>query len=131
MQRLIQSAAIILLIAACQPAAVLPEETVLPPTQTDLPPTPTPTATSTALPATAIQSTQGAPASCAEVDQNPPELTFELAYCLGSLCMAQSEAECVAVDVLGSEGIVSGSDGWPDCAWHADEEPLNACRPNR
>ena len=86
---------------------------------------PTTTPTPTLYPLAAM------PDVCSQIDWNPPELTFEVAYCQGDFCRAGSRTECESIDVLAGEGIVSGADDVADCQWIDGVDLLNACRPNR
>lgn len=70
--------------------------------------------------------------SCAEVDWNTPDLTFEMTYCRGDICDAiKNQNGCQGQDVVKIENgwIVEGSDGIPDCEWLGC--PVNHCWPNR
>ena len=71
--------------------------------------------------------------TCASVNRNPPELTFELSYCQGDLCRdASTQADCESRDVVTECGrIASGTDGKADCRWIGTSGPAVACQPNK
>ncbi len=124
--------------ASCR--SVLAEQSI-PLTDTGRPPTalnalptikPMAAATSTLLPLTdAVTPTAVMGELCSGIDMNPPELTFEAAYCAGGDCVtAQTQAACEAIDVLGSTTeIVAGQDGIPDCVWREDNPRRMGCYP--
>jgi hypothetical protein len=79
--------------------------------------------------------------SCAQIDHEPAERTFELAYCKGVFCESvpgvdgqgqtvRSKAACERIDVIMGQPTRSGSDGKPDCQWDDTVDPLNAWTPN-
>lgn len=65
------------------------------------------------------------PMICKNIDLNPQEMTFELAYCQGNYCVSKL-ADCNSADIMKIEDgkILSGQDGKPDCEW---SEESNHC----
>lgn len=69
--------------------------------------------------------------TCIGIDNNPPELTFEAAYCNGTYCSdAVDKDDCELRDMIKirNNKIISGQDGQADCKWDTDQ---NICFPNR
>jgi len=68
--------------------------------------------------------------SCANVDRNPPELTFEVSYCNGDYCRdAKNKVDCESRDMIKIQdnAIVSRKDGKGDCTWLPAQQ---FCTPN-
>lgn len=78
--------------------------------------------------------------SCRDNERNPPLLTFDLAYCVGTVCgskqhahgesaVVRSKEVSKRIDVLMEQRARSGQAGTRDCVWAAPGDAIIAFTP--